>query len=75
MYENKLMDESIVWTREELSAIQAVLYCALACCRLYCPDAKWRAFAARQLSDPFWNSEREFDERWARERRWIRSGG
>jgi len=61
-FQEKLPDAGIVWTTDELSGIETVIFCSLECLSRYCPDPVVKAYAQRQLSNPWWDAQRRIEE-------------
>jgi hypothetical protein len=54
-----LADEGRDWSREDLQAIEDMVFVSLCCLSVRCPDHVIRMWAAAQLVDPFWDAQKE----------------
>jgi hypothetical protein len=53
-----LADDERNWRREDLQAIEDVVFVSLCCLSVRCPDHVIRMWAKAQLIDPFWNAQK-----------------
>jgi hypothetical protein len=69
------LPSSVEYTWPQLQSVAFTIAMNLACVVAHCPDPVMRAYAARQLSDPFWSfalyenrdlEDEDFDRRAAR---------